>query len=205
MTTVAIRQPLGLPAGSVRALLTFIVLGLIWALMLLQKEIPLYLFYLMFLIVGGFFAAHGHSIAGPASDSRNPLYLPRGTLRTLIILGFAAVLGWRYYLNPDWHALLEIKQAALEQPYLPLVLLGAFFFGVFVARIVSLLSGSQGTAPWWQDIQSWLALLGALGLAGEVLIQFVINPSLPEGQQIQYPPWQAILGAIVAFYFGARS
>ena len=29
------RQPLGLPAGSVRALLTFMVLGLIWALMLI--------------------------------------------------------------------------------------------------------------------------------------------------------------------------
>src|SRR5712691_5655550 len=130
MTTVAIRQPLGLPAGSVRALLTFIVLGLIWALMLLQKEIPLYLFYLMFLILGSFFAAHGHSIAGPAGDSRNPLYLPRGTLRTLIILGFAAVLGWRYYVNPDWRALLEIKQAVVEQPYLPLVLLGGFFLGV---------------------------------------------------------------------------
>jgi len=204
MTTVSIRHPLGLPAGSVRALLTLVVLGLIWALMLLQKEIPLYLFYLMFLVVGSFFAAHGHSIAGPASDSRNPLYLPRGTLRTLIIVGFAAVLGWRYYLNPDWHALLEMKQAMVEQPYLPLVLLGAFFFGVFISRIFGM-SGSQGASPWLQDIRSWLALLAALFLAGEVLIQFVINPSLPEDKQIQYPAWQAILGAIVAFYFGARS
>ena len=32
------RQPLGLPAGSVRAILTFIVLGLVWTVMLLPKD-----------------------------------------------------------------------------------------------------------------------------------------------------------------------
>ena len=56
------RQPLNLPAGSIRALLVLMVLGLIWALMLLPEErgvqIPLYLFYLMFLLLGHFFAAH---------------------------------------------------------------------------------------------------------------------------------------------------
>ena len=48
------RQPLGLPAGSVRAILTFIVLGLVWTVMLLPNsgEIPLYLYYLMFLCLG---------------------------------------------------------------------------------------------------------------------------------------------------------
>src|ERR1700736_4109165 len=86
------RQPLGLPAGSVRAILTFIILALIWTLMLLPKDkvkdIPLYLFYLMFLSLGSFFAAHGRSIAGPLTGTRSPLYLPRGSLRFLIILGF---------------------------------------------------------------------------------------------------------------------
>src|SRR5260370_41974989 len=92
------RQQLGLPAGSVRALLTFMILGLIWALMLLPEEkevkIPLYLYYLMFLILGHFFAAHGHSIASPATGTASPLYLPRGTLRILIIVGFLAVMGY---------------------------------------------------------------------------------------------------------------
>src|SRR6266851_4385353 len=114
------RQPLGLPAGSVRALLTFMVLGLIWALMLLPEEkqiqIPLYLYYLMFLILGSFFAAHGQSIAGPAS----PLYLPRGTLRTLIIAGFLAVLGYRYYVHQDIEDLLNVREPLLQQPFLPL-------------------------------------------------------------------------------------
>src|SRR5258708_35691478 len=119
MSTVTVRHPLGLPAGSIRALLTFIVLGLVWALMVFQKDIPLYLFYLMFLIVGSFFAAHGRSIAGPASGSASPLHLPRGTLRGLIILGCAAVRGGRFYLNPGSPPLLEMKEASSPQPYLP--------------------------------------------------------------------------------------
>ena len=65
--------------------LTFIVLGLVWTMMLLpdspdgsRSAVPLYLYYLMFLCLGSFFAAHGHSISGP----RSPLYFPRGSLRT---------------------------------------------------------------------------------------------------------------------------
>jgi hypothetical protein len=202
-TAIPVRHPLGLPAGSVRAVLALIVLGSMWALMFFDKEIPLYLIYLMFLVIGSFFAAHGYSIAGPGHAS--PLHLPRGTLRTLIILGFVAILGWRYYNNPDWHSLLNLKEATKEQPYLPLVLLGAFFAGILVARIVHLLSRAQGPAPWFQDIQSWVALLSALGFAGLVLVQFVINPGLREDQQLSMKTAETILGALVAFYFGARA
>src|SRR5262245_66574110 len=81
----SLRQPLGLPAGSVRALLALMVMGMIWTLMLLPEEqhvkIPLYLFYLMFLILGHYFAAHGHTIRGPKTGPASPLHLPRGTIR----------------------------------------------------------------------------------------------------------------------------
>src|SRR2546427_12038141 len=103
-----VRYPLAMPPGSVRAILTFIVMGLVWALMLQPPDkgigIPLYLYYLMFLVLGSFFAAHGRSIAAPDAASASPLYLPRGTLRTLLILGFLAVLGWKYYAYGDWQA-----------------------------------------------------------------------------------------------------
>src|SRR5207237_4450742 len=135
----AYRQPLGLPAGSVRAILTLMVLGLVWTLMLLpdsadggRRQVPLYLYYLMFLCLGSFFAAHGHSISG----ARSPLYFPRGSLRTLTILGFAAVLGWKYYVTRDWHALLDIKSPDPGEAGLPLILLAAFFIGVIVSRVI---------------------------------------------------------------------
>jgi hypothetical protein len=202
------RQPLNLPAGSIRALLVLMVLGLIWALMLLPEEsgvqIPLYLFYLMFLLLGHFFAAHGHSISGPRTGARGPLYLPRGTLRVLIIGGFAVVLGYRYYTYHDVNKLLALSPPPMEEPYLPLVLIGAFFLGIFVGRVLGgMLSGPTGTPPWFQDVQSWFALVAGLGLGVELVIQFIINPSL--NNKIYLPNAQMVLAAIIAFYFGARS
>jgi hypothetical protein len=197
-----IRHPLGLPSGSIRALLTFIVLGQIWALMCLQNDIPLYLIFLMFLVLGSFFAAHGHTITGQPS----PLHLPRGSLRTLVVLGFLAVLGYRYYIHRDIVTLWELKADLREQPTLPVILLGGFFIGVFFGHVVvRMISGSKGEPYWYQDIKAWLALLSALGLATEVIIQFVINPSLPPGKELDLPQWQAFLGAVIAFYFGART
>jgi hypothetical protein len=206
------RQPLGLPAGSVRAVLTLIILGLVWGLMLLPEDrvkgVPLYLFYLMFLVLGHFFAAHGHSIRGPRTGPASPLHLPRGSLRTLAILGFLGVLGWRFYQHPDdWDAVFRLQQPIVDQPYLPLVLVGAFFLGVFLSRSLGrLVSGPEGEPPWLQDLRAWLALLATFGLAVEVIIQLIINPSLPPDRQpISLPIWQTGLAAVVAFYFGARS
>lgn len=200
------RQPLGLPAGSVRALLTFMILGLIWALMLLPEEkniqIPLYLYYLMFLILGHFFAAHGHSIAGLNTGTTSPLHLPRGTLRALIIFGFLAVFGYRYYTHPNLEDLLNVRKPDLQQPYLPLVILVGFFIGVLVGR---LFGPRLYTAPWFQDILAWVALLATLGLSAEVIIQLIINPGLSEEHRLYLHNWHLVLSGIVSFYFGARS
>ncbi|HEV3080801.1 MAG TPA: hypothetical protein VGY66_13515 [Gemmataceae bacterium] len=200
------RQPLGLPAGSVRAILTFIVLGLVWTVMLLPNsgEIPLYLYYLMFLCLGSFFAAHGHSISGPHS----PLYLPRGTLRILIILGFLGVVGWKYYVTRDWNEVVHIKTPAVGNTALPLVLLGGFFAGVFFWRIFGrMLSGPYGPPPWFQDILAWLALLATIGMGAEVIYHGFIKPGLSEEIQNQLTgsTFQMILAGITGFYFGARS
>jgi hypothetical protein len=208
------RHALGLPAGSIRALLTLMVLGLIWTLMLLPEDrkvgIPLYLFYLMFLILGHFFAAHGHSIAGPTTGPGHPLYLPRGTLRTLIVVGFLAVFGYRYYVTRDWQTLLQLNppvpEQLMEQPYLPLVLIIAFFIGVLAARLFHRPTPLQpGGAPWVQDIEAWVALLATLGLAAEIIIQVVINPSMSPDRQLNLPNWQMALAAVICFYFGVRS
>jgi hypothetical protein len=183
------------------------VLALVWTLMLLPPDrfvpIPLYLYYLLFLILGHFYAAHGKSIAGPETGPRSPLFLPAGTLRVIIILGFAAVVGYRSYTGRDWK---ELQPALAEQPFLPLVLLGAFFLGILTSRCVHVLFRRSGGAPfWYQDLQAWLALLAMLGMSAEVLIQAVINPTLPEDRRLQLLHIQTVLTGIVGFYFGARS
>ena len=197
-----VRQPLGLPAGSVRALLTLMVLGIIWTMMLLRLPIPLYLFYLMFLILGHYFAAHGHSIRGPNTGPASPLHLPRGAIRLIIVLGFIGVLGYRYYVDRDFNNILALEQPLLEQAYLPFILVGAFFLGVLVARV---LGGVLSRRAAFQDFQAWIALLATIGLVVVVIKNFVINPSVSPEQQLTGPGFQALLAAIMSFYFGLRS
>src|SRR5262245_62526392 len=55
------RHALGLPAGSVRAMLAFMILGLVWALIYMNQNVPLYLQYLMFMILGPYFASRPQS------------------------------------------------------------------------------------------------------------------------------------------------
>lgn len=206
----SLRHPLGLPAGSVRALLAFLVLGLIWSLVLMPPEketqVPIYLYYLMFLILGHFFAAHGHTISGPSTGKGSPLHMPAGSLRFLIVAGFAAVLGWRYYRYGSLEELLKFDQPKLEEAYLPLALVGAFFVGIFSSKVLGkLFRGPNGTAWWYQDIQAWLALLATLGLVAEFIIHLVINPSLTPESRLYLPHWQIVLACITSYYFGARS
>jgi hypothetical protein len=198
---------LGLPAGSVRAVLAIMVFGLIWGLLLLPeaepKPIPLYLYSLMFLILGHYFAARGHS---PAVSGREhpPLFLPRGTIRTIFVLGFAGALGWGFYSDPLF--VNRLTPSIPDPPYSPLVMLGAFFAGIVVSRIGShFFSGPQGVQPWFQDLLAWVSLLAVLALSAELVIRLVIYPSLDPGRRVPLPNWEGFLSALVGFYFGAKS
>jgi hypothetical protein len=209
MLPVKPRHPLGLPAGSVRAFLTLMVLGTVWALLAMPPEkeihVPLYLHYLMFLVIGSYFGTRGSSNRAPGEAP--PLYLPRGSIRLIIILGFVAVIAWGVYQNPDFlKRLTPTMEQLTEQPLLPLVIFGAFFVGVIISALAHMvLAGPLGLPSWYQDIQAWVSLLAVLGLGAEVIYQLVILPGLDPETALKLPHWQAILSGIVAFYFGARS
>ena len=202
-------MPSACPAGSIRAILALLVVGLFCALLLLQANdptrpvpIPAYLVYLLFLILGHFFAAHGHTIhhRGETGCS-SPLYLPAGSIRFLLLVGLVGTVVWDYVKDSD--TLLNQLKASMDglqrQPYLPLVLLGGFFTGVVIRTLV----GRNTQAYWWQDTEAWFALIATLGLCIEVMIRLVINPSLQN--PLDLPNWEGFLAGIVAFYFGARS
>jgi hypothetical protein len=204
------RHPLGLPAGSVRALLALSVLGLLWLLALrplpghgepLGKiQLPtvfMDLQILMVLILAHFFAAHGHSIRRDASQ-RSPLGLPRGSVRFLLLAGY---LGLAVYLYRTQPAFEYPSSSAL---ILLLVLISGFFLGHVLTGIVRVVSG--GELPYWfQDIEAWVALLAILCMGVLLIILLFINPSLSLGQEVPLPVLEAILAALVGFYFGARS
>src|SRR5262245_18222736 len=196
-----VRHALGLPAGSVRAILGFMVLALIWALMFAQKEVPLYLHYLMFMILGHYYAARRSNVTPAEASEPEPLYLPRGVIRTLIFLGFVGVFASIYYNHRDNmdELLEEIKSDRLRNKYLPLLLVAAFFLGLLAARIGVILGKRTAVRGRVEDIQAWLSLIAVVALAIEVVIQLIINPTLPEDRQIHLPHLENILAAIVGF------
>jgi hypothetical protein len=198
------RHALGLPAGSVRALLGFGVLGILWALVLRSdpdRALPLvfvYLQVLMGLILLTFFAAHGKSI-GPHVSERSPLGLPRGSVRFLLLAGYAGMAGFLFYHHRDFET--PPKGAIV---FLLAVLMSGFFIGYIVTAVVRFLG--RGQVPgWFQDIQAWFALLGMLGLAIVAIVYGIINPSVAPNLRLDMGTLEAILTGVVGFYFGARA
>jgi len=205
MSTVPVpvkRHALGLPAGSVRAAHVLGIVGLVCAIILIpgSKTIPPYLVYLLFMMLGHYFAAHGVTIATRTDAAPSPLYLPGGTVRVLIILALFGSIGWRVYSDPE--GLQTLFNASLrvlgEQPYVPLAILAGFFLGVIVRAIVR-----NNPPRAWQDFEAWVSLIALVGLSIAAMIHLIVAPNVEADLQI--PTWDACLGGVIAFYFGARS
>jgi hypothetical protein len=198
-----VRHPLGLPPGSVRATLALMIAGLFWLFLALpdgfpkEEHVPLFLYVLLGLIML-FFGSHGHTI-GHHITGQSPLYLPRGALRAVLLLGTAAELGWLYYAHADRLATrLTPDQNQLAQwPTLLISAFGGFGFGYVVRK------GPWRKSPGFQDILATISLLAMLGLVGETIFIIFINPTIEK--RLDPSAWEAILTAVVAFYFGARS
>jgi hypothetical protein len=199
------RFALGLPAGSIRAGLVLGVVALICAIILIPAKgvvaIPPYLIYLLFMMLGHYFAAHGTTIATRDDPAPSPLHLPGGFVRILIIIALLGCFG--YKMNTDAAGLKLQFDASLEelkkQPEMPLVILGGFIVGVMVRSIV----GRTNPPAVWQDIEAWFSLLAFVGLSIAAVIHIIVDPTLPDRLMLEV--WESSVGGIIAFYFGERS
>ena len=197
------RHALGLPAGSVRELLAFMVLGLLWAVAYRTEgpELPLvfvYLLYMMILILAHYFAAHGSSIRAPHVSEASPLGLPRGSVRFLLLAGFAGLVFWFFYAKRESESL---PSASLS---LPLIMLSAFFLGYLLSRMSQAVYG-ENLPPWLLDVEAWVALIAMIGLCALVLLHLFINRNVAEELRLDPSVLETIVAAMVGFYFGARS
>lgn len=205
------RHALGLPAGSVRALLACAVLGLLWAIVLryqyggvslAQQKLPLpfiYLQYLMILILAHFFAAHGSTIGPPHISTRSPLGLPRGSIRFLLLVGYLGLAVYLFYKQPEF-------EFPTSGPYILLIglLITGFFLGHILDRFMRVVG--RGQAPdWFTDFEAWIALIAIMGMGVLLIVYLFINPSVSDQYKIDMPTVEAVLAAVVGFYFGARS
>lgn len=200
------RYPLGMPHGSVRALLILTILGTIGILLLMPAEkkitVPIYMYYLLFLSTGAYFGTRGRA----SSKEDSPLFLPRGTIRIVIVLGMLGVLGYALAQDPNGfltRPLFGDDDKKIATLLVPVTMIGTFLIGVLVTAIVQrLFATSEGLPPWYQDVQAWLAVLSVIGLGAEVILQLVVFPSMANPPTL--PQLEVALSAIISFYFGAR-
>jgi hypothetical protein len=195
----------GLPAGSVRALLTLGVVGTAAALTALMpsKAVPDAFRDLTFLILGHYFALR-RGAAEPMQPGPGPLFLPRGSIRFLMMAGYIAVIA--------------ILFAQKHEPFNPRTTPGVYSLiiitGFLLGTMLSFIAGriwTRGRRPKriWSDLRASLALLAAFAL---ILLAWNDNYAqfLPQVREGTTPPItpegvRHVLAAIVAFYFGARS
>jgi hypothetical protein len=201
------RHALGLPAGSVRAAHVLGIVALICAIILIPPRapnvatIPPYLIYLLFIMLGHYFASHGVTIATRDDPAPSPLFLPGGLVRFLIILALCGTVGWKLYSDElGFEEQFKKSVKALENdPFLPLIILGAFFGGVIVRWVVGRINPPAAL----QDFEAWLSLMALVVLFIAGIIHLGVNLSIPEIPD--WPVWEACVGAIIAFYFGERT
>jgi hypothetical protein len=195
----------GLPAGSVRALLTLGIVGTAAALTALvpSKAVPDAFRDLTFLILGHYFALR-RGASEPMQIGPGPLFLPRGTIRFLMMAGYVAVIA--------------ILLSQRREPFNPrttpavysLIIVTGFLLGTFLSFLAGLI-WTRGRYPKriWLDLRAAVVLLAAVCLIllawDETFVKF-----LPTPREGTIPPITAEglrhgLAAIVAFYFGARS
>jgi hypothetical protein len=180
------------------------IMGTIWVLLLMPRvvHVPLYLWYLLFLCTGTYFAGRSQTRdKGPA-----PLYLPRGSIRILIIVGFFGIIGYTIFKDPSGfvNTPMLAETDKKETLLLPTVMIGAFLLGVIVnAACWKLLNRPEGMPAWYQDVQAWVSVLAVLGLGAQVILELVIFPSMANPPSL--PHLEIVLSSVIAFYFGARA
>jgi len=190
--------PLGLPTGSVRALLTLIVLAVVVTRTVLRRSPdPLWIETLLIALAHYFTSRRFVSLTpavrqrleqeGVLAQERNPLYLPKNSIRTIIIGTFFG-LGIYLYREPR---LVTPEAVAL------LSMVFAYLLGAIVRSISDCFARrrSQPMTGVWGDIKA-LIVLGALVLA-TVPTVFDIGMSFP-------PLVDRIALGLTLFYFGSR-
>jgi hypothetical protein len=194
------RKVLGLPPGSVRALLTLMTVGFIVAQTVRGIQVSLLWFESLMIVLAHYFAHRRFVAFSPAvreklraenliEDEPNPLYLPRHTLRTVIVLSF---MGLAVYLA--W-------QGRLRDPVAAPVLfsLGSYFLGIGCGVLVAwwYRDKPQSSSGWFETTK---AIVTLAAVAGVIVIQLAgWQHAIPYGEKLE-----AIPLALMLFYFGSR-
>jgi hypothetical protein len=179
-------DPLSLPRGSIRAIIAFALLGLLSYFLLNDVEAPLSLAFVSLLVLGHYFGAR----AGRSEyQGRPPLFLPRGSIRILII---ALILAMAWFMWEDDRLPLDAKN---RETVVVLVALG-LIAGYVIRATLDFVTGGRMAKPrrLFENVKAILALMATAGL-----IIACMNSDLEQSENIAL-----LVTPFIAFYFGSR-
>lgn len=185
---------LGLPGGSVRALMALGLVGTVCGLLIREpaRPLPEPLESLLFVVLGHYFAARGQAPDADPAGGPPPLYLPRGTVRFLLIAGLVTA------------GVFVVRGGGEATPrgMVTLVLVAAFLIGMLLTRVTTWLQRKRGP---WRPFEDLRALIG-IGAAAALGVHafYGILPG-PEAVSVGRIGLEQGLAGLVGFYFGSRS
>ena len=188
MTTPSeIRSPLRLPSGSVRALLTLMIVIVVIAQMIRGQDVESIWTETLLIALAHYFTSrrfiklppevmHRLASEGHVEVDANPLFLPRCSIRFILIAAFTGVAIYLY------------RQGRLfDTPALSL--LGVVF--AYLLGVVASVRQVRG----WENVKAAVVLLVLAYTAGAYL--------LDRGELVPHI-WRNITLGLVLFYFGSR-
>lgn len=194
--------PLGLPVGSVRALLTIIVMAVVGSRLARGLTVDALWIQTLLIALAHYFTSRRFVSLTPEALSRleqeglieqerHPLFLPRNSIRTLIVLSFLGLAAYLYRERQN------LDRQALTQAVSLLGIVFAYLLGA-LARTVGGWFRRRRSAPasgTWGDIKAMTVLI-VLVLAA--IPEFLNQPlGLPE-------VFHQIALALMLFYYGSR-
>lgn len=198
--------PLGMPIGSVRALLTLIVLAVVLSRLARGMTVDALWVQTLLIALAHYFTSRRFVSLPPdvmvrleqegvLEQERHPLFLPKNSIRTLIILAF---IGLAVYLYREQGRFAEKPASdALTQGVSLLGIVFAYLLGAIARTIGGWFNRSRGTQPTgtWGDIKAMTVLI-VLILAA--IPEFIDQPlSLP-------PVFHQVALGLMLFYYGSR-
>jgi hypothetical protein len=179
--------PLGLPTGSVRALLTLLIVAVVVVQSVRGQEIELLWAETLMIALAHYFTTRRFlnlppdvirrlAKEGHVEPEANPLFLPRFSIRLILLATFAGLAVYLYQ-----------KNQLLDSPALPIL-------GVVAAYVLGIMAGFR-RVRWFEDLKAAVVLLVLLATA---LPYFLNRPDLVPNQM------RYVALGLVLFYFGSR-
>jgi hypothetical protein len=168
-------------------------------------EVPDYLRDLLFIIMGHYFAAR-HRASEDPEPGPPPLFLPRGSVRFLLVAGSVAVAVLLFRRG-------QLTSLDQNPGAVTLLLVGGFLLGVAMNAAMSWWR-SRGHRPprLVEDVRALLSMAAAgllIFLVWNRPLQLVppgeIDRLIPAGIHLGRFGPEHLLAAVVGFYFGSRS